>query len=845
MANDQKAKASRQEWEMNNHQRGLVDDIIEEGHYEAGIEILLQLRSPQHKPSASHIRQLMFLALHPVHRPSLSPHPRTVTETPRKSRIAPTSSQIQPKAAIASLDLLHSLIATNSPGSLGRALPSYTLSESAPEELTDSLLAKQATCIKGAKHCWELLEEGFAFRNEVFFSPKGKSKLRRDHSIGQALFLDSQTGTAGIVSDEAWPFLNWLVCLFEKDEDVTAKRDNVRYSPLFLEQLPPPRGTSTARWDFSLVTKIILYCLEQNDSQRHRLGLRLLYLLCNLTSTVHVEQPTLVNSVFRDIMASWNDPKRIQDFLSSLDPSPNVERFKISFCQKLLSDVAAPSTSLQPGITSDAPPEKAFKNTHPPAPSLPSSSSIMASDKKINVLMCGTGEYTTGWTGSGASQLVLSLSPYLTCGGWARLGGEVQCVPQLIDAIEQVDWLGMVGVNGGKFPAIRQHLDKNIGGVYKDMDLTWVPSRFGLVAETEAESSFEEYPKEGKVDPEAYKAAIDDLKPGDAVIIFTPDSTHFPIALYAIERGLHVLVTKPAVQKLEHHNTLIEAAKKKGVVCWVEHHKRYDPTYSDAKARVATLGEFNFFNAWMAQPKSQLETFKAWAGKDSDIRQAGPFAVNPQNKCTDDSLGSYYLSSHHVDICCWILQDIAVPTRVVASSAAGIATSEPYKCVPNTEDTITLMIDFQSLKSPNHRGTAISTASWTAPLKSGVHTSQHWYYMGEKGDLAIDQAHRGYEVTNDDTGKAWVNPFYMKYSPSNTGHFDGQRGYGYISIEKFIDASKSVNEGKSKPEEFDGHGFPTILNTVLTTAILHAGRISLDEKRPVNIKRDGDKWILE
>lgn len=47
---------------------------------------------------------------------------------------------------------------------------------------------------------------------------------------------------------------------------------------------------------------------------------------------------------------------------------------------------------------------------------------------------------------------------------------------------------------------------------------------------------------------------------------------------------------------------------------------RYDPVYSDAKARAATLGEFNFFNAWMSQPKSQLKTFSAWAGKDSDIR---------------------------------------------------------------------------------------------------------------------------------------------------------------------------------------------------------------------------------
>jgi D-galacturonate reductase len=46
----------------------------------------------------------------------------------------------------------------------------------------------------------------------------------------------------------------------------------------------------------------------------------------------------------------------------------------------------------------------------------------------------------------------------------------------------------------------------------------------------------------------------------------------------------------------------------------------YDPVYRDAKARIDALGEFNFFNAWMSQPKSQLDTFREWAGRDSDIR---------------------------------------------------------------------------------------------------------------------------------------------------------------------------------------------------------------------------------
>ena len=85
----------------------------------------------------------------------------------------------------------------------------------------------------------------------------------------------------------------------------------------------------------------------------------------------------------------------------------------------------------------------------------------------------------------------------------------------------------------------------------------------------------------------------------------------------------------------------------------------------------------------------------------------------------------------------------------------------------------------------------------------------------------------------------------MKYSPSESGHFDGQRGYGYVSIEKFVDAARSVNAGQVQPAEFDAHGLPTISNTVLTTAILHAGRISLDEKRPVNIKHADGQWSLE
>ena len=45
------------------------------------------------------------------------------------------------------------------------------------------------------------------------------------------------------------------------------------------------------------------------------------------------------------------------------------------------------------------------------------------------------------------------------------------------------------------------------------------------------------------VDPVAYLDALSTYRPGDVVIIFTPDDTHHDIAMAAVTRGMHVMVT--------------------------------------------------------------------------------------------------------------------------------------------------------------------------------------------------------------------------------------------------------------------------------------------------------------
>ena len=58
--------------------------------------------------------------------------------------------------------------------------------------------------------------------------------------------------------------------------------------------------------------------------------------------------------------------------------------------------------------------------------------------------------------------------------------------------------------------------------------------------------------------------------------------------------------------------------------------------------------------------------------------------------------------------------------------------------------------------------TGIYTSSWIAP-KADVHSQQRFFYMGHTGEVTVDQAHRGYNVANDASGFATVNPLFMKY----------------------------------------------------------------------------------
>ena len=118
--------------------------------------------------------------------------------------------------------------------------------------------------------------------------------------------------------------------------------------------------------------------------------------------------------------------------------------------------------------------------------------------------LLGAREYTTGWVGTQASSSDKRIGVVALCRSW-WLALVIGLTTELYLAIFElrrrgkVGQVAMVGTNGTKYPAVRDHLHRNISLVYNNLNV-----------------SFTSFPADDKVDPDAYKAAIDTLTPVSA-----------------------------------------------------------------------------------------------------------------------------------------------------------------------------------------------------------------------------------------------------------------------------------------------------------------------------------------
>merc|ERR1712080_82587 len=111
--------------------------------------------------------------------------------------------------------------------------------------------------------------------------------------------------------------------------------------------------------------------------------------------------------------------------------------------------------------------------------------------------------------------------------------------------------IALCGTNGGKFEAIRKHFKEKIV--------------FSNITNLE----FEAFPQAPDVvDTKAYLDALHKFaQPGDVCSVFTPDDSHFEIISAALDRGLHVMATKPMVKTLKEHHLLVQKPKQRMCSC--------------------------------------------------------------------------------------------------------------------------------------------------------------------------------------------------------------------------------------------------------------------------------------
>lgn len=95
-----------------------------------------------------------------------------------------------------------------------------------------------------------------------------------------------------------------------------------------------------------------------------------------------------------------------------------------------------------------------------------------------------------------------------------------------------------------------------------------------------------------------YRALLDDPAV-DAVAIATPVSTHYPIAMAALQAGKHVFIEKPLAESAEQAERLIEEAARRGLVLQVDHTFVYTGAVRKIRelADAGELGELYYYDS--------------------------------------------------------------------------------------------------------------------------------------------------------------------------------------------------------------------------------------------------------
>jgi predicted dehydrogenase len=206
-----------------------------------------------------------------------------------------------------------------------------------------------------------------------------------------------------------------------------------------------------------------------------------------------------------------------------------------------------------------------------------------------------------------------------------------------------------------------------------------------------------------------------------ALVISAPDDLHYPIALSALDAGLHVLCEKPLALDLAQAQAMYAKAEAAGVTHMVLYTYRWLPPYRLVRQLLD--------DGYLGRPFQCSMRYVCGFGRDPQDR----WRLDPQR--ARGVVGD--IGSHMIDLALWYLGDAAgVSARL--TSFVGRVDSQGQR-VETTNDAAALTLAFQN------------GAQATLQLSSVVHVGdrgqeQHIVLSGEDGTLEIYHTFRHAEV---------------------------------------------------------------------------------------------------
>ena len=248
----------------------------------------------------------------------------------------------------------------------------------------------------------------------------------------------------------------------------------------------------------------------------------------------------------------------------------------------------------------------------------------------------------------------------------------------------------------------------------------------------------------------------------DFACVATPDDRHFEVARKLLESGIHVLIEKPSVLRLQELDELVSLAKRKGLLAKVVYHKLLDPDHKKLRTLVAdnVLQHVNNGYCSLLEPKQiSGSQFAEW--------------ITGRNPGT-------YVACHYIK-----LIDFTFGGRLKTISATG------QRGIVGARDGVTW--DSTQLRLiyeyDDRREAAFDIhTSWVTPDNFPGYVEQEVQFRFDNGVWNGHSRKRGVECTVEGE-----TPFTRKITMNN--HYNGtflepwgersQRGYGIEVLERF------------------------------------------------------------